>query len=59
MELIILLYMFFTGCIYASWLWDAEYPIGDKLLSILFGLIHGWIVTPILIGRVLRKFYKD
>ena len=59
MELIIFLYVFFTGCIYASWLWDAENSFGIRLMSVLFGLIVGWWATPILIGRAIREFYNE
>lgn len=58
MEVIIYLYMIFTGCVYMSWLWDAEDPFWIKLLNILSALTLWWFVTPILIGRAIEKIYK-
>ena len=59
MESIIFLYVFFTGCIYASWLWETTDIFFDKILNILFGFFAGWLITPILIGRALKKIYKQ
>jgi len=59
MEHIIFLYMFFTGCVYTSWVWDSEDFIWLKVLNIIFGFSLGWFVTPILIGRAIKQFYKD
>ena len=58
MELIVL-YIFFTGLIYVSWRLNSEDPIWRTVLYTFFGFILGWIVTPILIGRAIRKIYKD
>ena len=57
--IIIFLYAFFTGCIYTSWLWDADDRLGIRLMNILFGFINGWYITPILIGRALTKIYDN
>ena len=59
MEHIIFLYVFFTGCVYTSWLWDTTDKFFDGILNILFGFINGWYVTPILIGRAIKQIYKD
>ncbi len=53
-----ILYFIVAGVIYASWLWEEENPCYN-LVNILFGLIYGWIITPILIGRALKQVYKD
>jgi hypothetical protein len=58
MKYIIFLYVFFTGCVYTSWLWDTKDTFGIKIFNILFGFINGWYVTPILIGRVIKQIYK-
>lgn len=59
MEHIIFLYVFFTGCVYTSWMWDTTDHFWMKFMSICFGFITGWCVTPILIGRAIRQIYKD
>jgi hypothetical protein len=59
MEHIIFLYFFFTGCVYASWLWDTEDPFVVRLIKFVFGFIAGWFIIPILIGRVIKQIYKD
>jgi len=59
MEYIIFLYIFFTGCVYTSWMWDAKNDFCLKVLDILFGFLNGWYITPILIGRAIRQIYKD
>ena len=53
MENIVFLYVFFTGCVYTSWLWETTNNFFDKILNILFGFINGWYITPILIGKVM------
>jgi len=58
-EIIIFLYVFFTGCVYTSWMWDKKYGFVINFLNIFFGFINGWYITPILIGRTIRKIYKD
>jgi hypothetical protein len=55
----IILYILFTGCIYASWLYDISDKWWINAMNIVFGLMNGWYVAPILIGRVIRQFYKD
>lgn len=59
MEYIIVLYVFFTGCVFASWMWDAKDHFWINFLNILFGLVTGWYATPILIGRAIKQIYKD
>jgi hypothetical protein len=59
MEYIIFLYIFFTGCIYTSWLWDLKEPFWFNFLNIFIGFVNGWYITPILIGRVIKQIYKD
>ena len=59
MEHVIFLYVFFTGCVYTSWLWDLKDCIWLKVLNIIFGFTLGWFVTPILIGRAIKQIYKD
>ena len=57
---IIFLYLFFTGCVYTAFLWETTDTFFDKVLNILFGFINGWFVTPMLIGRTIKKIYfKD
>ena len=58
MEHIIILYVFFTGCVYTSWLWDTTDPILVKFIGICYGFVEGWFMTPILIGRAIKQFYK-
>ncbi len=59
MEHIIFLYVFFTGCVYTSWLWDTKDHFWFKFMNICFGFINGWYITPILIGRAIKQVYKD
>jgi len=59
MEHIIFLYVFFTGCVYTSWMWDLKDNIWLKVLTISFGFTMGWLVTPVLIGRAIKQVYKD
>lgn len=59
MEHIIFLYVFFTGCVYTSWIWDLKDPFWLKLMNIYFGFVVGWFLTPILIGRAIKQIYKD
>jgi hypothetical protein len=59
MKYIIFLYVFFTGCVYTSWLWDLKDPFLIKLFNILLGFINGWYIAPILIGRAIKQIYKD
>lgn len=59
MECIIFLYIFFTGCVHTSCMWDTTDPFGVKFMNICFGFVTGWFITPILIGRVIRQIYKD
>jgi len=58
MECIIFLYVFFTGCVHTSWLWDTTNTFWVKFMDILFGFVVGWFMTPILIGRAIKQFYK-
>ena len=55
---IFILYFIVAGVIYASWLWD-EKESWFNWINVPFGLIYGWIITPILIGRALKQIYKD
>ena len=57
-ENIIFLYVFFTGCIYTSWMLNLKENIWLKVLTIIFGFIFGWFATPILIGRAIKQIYK-
>ena len=59
MEHIIFLYVFFTGCVYTSWMWDTKDAFWLKFMNIFFCFIYGWFVTPILIGRTIKQIYKD
>ena len=59
MEKFIFMYVFFTGCIYTSWMWDLKDNIYLKVFNIIFGFTLGWFVTPILIGRAIKQIYKD
>lgn len=59
MEHIIFLYVFFTGCVYISWMWDTKDTFWLKFMNICFGFISGWYVTPILIGRAIGQIYKN
>ena len=58
MELIIL-YIFFTGLIYVSYIWDSKDSTLDYVLNTIVGFIVGWFIIPILIGRVIKKIYKN
>lgn len=53
-----LLYCVVAGLIYASWLYDVNASNFVNVLNIGFGLLFGWIVTPILIGRTIAQIYK-
>ncbi len=59
MEYLIFLYVFFAGCVYASWLWDPEDHFIVQFMWVCYGLVNGWIATPILIGRAIKQIYKD
>ena len=56
---IIILYILFTGAIYASWLFDKRDRWWINMMNILFGFANGWYITPILIGRTIKQIYKD
>ena len=58
MEYIIFLYVFFTGCVYTSWMWDKTNHYVWKFMNIWIGFTTGWFVTPILIGRAIKQIYK-
>lgn len=58
-EIIIFLYVFFTGCVYTSWMLDTTDPFWLKFMNICFGFTTGWFATPILIGRAIKQIYKD
>ena len=58
MENIVFLYVFFTGCIYTSFMWDSKEGILLKVLTTILGFSLGWFATPILIGRAINKIYK-
>lgn len=58
MENIVFLYVFFTGCICTSWLYEKTNTFFDTVLNILCGFMAGWLATPILIGRAINKIYK-
>lgn len=55
----ICLYIFVTGLIYASWLYDSKDHFWIKFLNAIFGFVNGWYVTPIIIGRMIAQIYKD
>ena len=59
MEYIIYLYIFFTGLVYASWMWETKDHFFLKFLGICIGFIYGWFATPLLIGRAIKQIYKD
>lgn len=59
MEHIIFLYVFFTGCVYTSWLWNATDCSVDKFITIIIRFILGWFVTLILIGRVIKRIMDE
>ena len=59
MEHIIFLYVFFTGCVFTSLLWDTTEHFVFKLAKICLGFLTGWYMTPILIGRAIKQVYKD
>ena len=56
---VFILYFFISGLIYASYLLDLKDPLWVEVLTILFGFIEGWLITPILIGRMIAQIYKD
>ena len=58
MEHIVFLYVFFTGCIFTSWLDEKIDTFFDTVLNILCGFIGGWLITPILIGKAIKQIYK-
>lgn len=55
MENIVFLYVFFTGCIFTSFMWDSKEDILLKVITVVLGFLFGWFATPILIGRVINK----
>ena len=55
MENIVFLYVFFTGCICTSWLCETTDTFFDTVFKILCGFLAGWLITPILIGRAIKK----
>ena len=55
MENIVFLYVFFTGCIFTSWLCEKTDTFFDRVLNIFCGFFAGWLATPILIGRTIKK----
>ncbi len=59
MEHIIFLYVFFTGCIYTSWMWDTKEWFIVKVMNVVFGFVLGWLITPLLIGRAIKQIYND
>ena len=59
MEHIIFLYIFFNGCVYTSWLWDTEDHFVAKFITTIFGFVMGWFITPILIGRVIKRIMDE
>lgn len=59
MEHIILLYFFFTGCVYTSYMWDLKENIWLKAITIILGFFFGWFATPLLIGRAIKRIRKD
>ena len=56
---VFILYFFISGLIYASWLYDTSDKWWINAIYIVFGLVNGCYAAPILIGRVIRQFYKD
>lgn len=56
---IILLYVFFSGLIYISWMYDSKDSIAIIFFNVIFGFICGWFVTPIIIGRAFAQIYKE
>lgn len=59
MEKIIFLYIFFNGCVYTAWLWDTKAHFVEKFIITIFGFAMGWLVTPIIIGRVLKWIMNE
>lgn len=59
MEHITFWYVFFTGCVYTSFMYDFKENIWLKVLTIIIGFLLGWFATPILIGRAIKRFYKN
>lgn len=59
MEHIVFLYIFFNGCVFTSWLWDTKVHFVEKFITAIFGFVMGWFITPILIGRVLKRIMDE
>ena len=59
MKELLILYVFFTGCVYTSWIWELKDNIWLKVLTISFGFTLGWLMTPVLIGGAIKKIYKS
>ena len=56
---IVLLYVFFSGLIYISWMYDSKDSIAIYIINVIFGFTCGWFITPILIGRAIAQIYKE
>lgn len=56
---IVLLYIFFSGLVYISWMYDPKDSWAIIVLNVFFGFTCGWFVTPILIGRAIAQVYKE
>ena len=56
---IVLLYIFFSGLVYISWMYDSKDSIAIYIINVAFGFICGWFITPILIGRAIAQIYKE
>ena len=59
MEQIVFLYIFFNGCVCTSWLWDTKDHFVEKFITIIYGFVIGWFITPILIGRVIKRIMDE
>lgn len=56
---IVLLYVFFSGLVYISWMYDSKDSLAIKIINVFFGFTCGWFVTPILIGRTIAQICKE
>ena len=56
---IILLYVFFSGLIFISWMYDSKDSIAIIVINVFFGFICGWFIAPIIIGRAIAQIYKE
>ena len=51
-------YFVLSGVILASFNYEKDNTKWENIAVCLMCLLNGWLITPILIGRILRKLYE-